>query len=375
MQRGEYPYTRGNVSLSSSESDPDPTDWYACCTDSSAVVRTPILDTNPPAGVDLQQPDTRLVPVSSAPGAVIPASERSTHPVAVYLARLAPGSRRTMRQALDVIAGLLTDGRADAITLPWAQLRYQHTQAVRSRLADRYRPATVNKLLAAVRGVLTEAWRLGLMPADDYHRAVDLRGIASYTLPRGRALSAGEIRALFVACAGDRSPAGARDAAMLALLYGAGMRRQEVVRLDVTDFDVESGAVTIQAGKGRKDRIAYTSNGSLSALRTWLAVRGPEPGPLFIPVLKGGRQVLRPLIPHAIYKMVQKRAHQAGVKAFSPHDLRRTFVSDLLDAGADLATVQGLAGHAGIATTAKYDRRGEAAKRRAVELLHVPFER
>jgi integrase len=109
-------------------------------------------------------------------------------------------------------------------------------------------------------------------------------------------------------------------------------------------------------------------------LQAWLAVRGSEPGPLFIPVMKGGRLVVRRLIPHAVYKLTQKRAQQAGVKAFSPHDLRRTFVSNLLDAGADIATVQQRAGHAGIATSAKYDRRGEAAKRRAVELLHVPFE-
>lgn len=337
-------------------------------------MRTPILDTNPPADDDLDRPRGPLVSASPAPDEVIPASERGTHPVAVYLARLAPGSRRTMRQALDIVAALLTDGRADALRLPWAQLRYQHTQAVRSRLGERYRPATVNKTLAAVRGVLKEAWRLGLMPADDYHRAVDLRGVSSHTLPRGRALSAGEVRALFVACAADRSPAGARDAAMLALLYGAGMRRQEVVRLDLDDVEVATGAVTIRAGKGRKDRIAYTSNGSLAALQAWLAVRGSEPRPLFVPVAKGGRMTVRPMIPHAVYKTVLKRARQAGVKAFSPHDLRRTFVSDLLDAGADVATVQQLAGHAGIATTVKYDRRGEAAKRRAVELLHVPFD-
>lgn len=111
------------------------------------------------------------------------------------------------------------EGRVDALTLPWPQLRYQHTQAVRRRLAERYHPATVNKSLAAVRGVLKEAWRIGFIQAADYHRAVALRGVSAHTLPLGRALSAGEIRALFVTCAADRSPAGARDAAMLAVLY------------------------------------------------------------------------------------------------------------------------------------------------------------
>lgn len=131
-----------------------------------AGMRMEVLDTNPPAGDGLDHPHPALVRISPAATEVIAAHNRGTHPVAVYLARLAPGSRRTTRQALDVVAGLLTEGRADALTLPWPQLRYQHTQALRSRLAERYQPATVNKTLAALRGVLKEAWRLDLMKAE-----------------------------------------------------------------------------------------------------------------------------------------------------------------------------------------------------------------
>jgi site-specific recombinase XerD len=299
------------------------------------------------------------------------------HPVAVYLARLAPSSRRTMRAALDAIASLLSDDRCDCGSLAWEKLRYRHTTAVRALLADgRYAPSTANRHLAALRGVLKECWRLGYVTAEDFQRAADLEPVRGSRLPRGRALQPGEIRSLFAACEDDdrKKPAmAARDAAILALLYGSGLRRAEAVGLDVTDYDREGGTLKVR-GKGNKERLAHLGEASQAALEAWLFVRGPAPGALFVAINKGGRLIYdRGMSGQAMLYIARRRTLQASVAAFSPHDLRRTFIGDLLDAGADLSTVQQLAGHAQIQTTARYDRRGEATKKRAAKLLHVPY--
>lgn len=290
------------------------------------------------------------------------------HPAAVYLSQLSSGSRRTMRQSLNAIARLLTQNQCDALTIDWAALRYPHTAAVRSVLMETYAPTTANKMLCALRRTLKEAQRLGLLNADDYARTTDLKAIPGTRLLRGRALTQTEMTVLWSTCTQDCTPAGIRDTALLSLLR-AGLRRSEVVGLDVNDVNGSTGAVTIRAGKGSKERLTYLPPQALAGVQHWLGLRGQDSGPLLYPVHRVGRLIRRRLSDQAVLGVLQKRATQAGIPPVAPHDLRRTFITELLTAGVDLFTVQQLVGHASPTTTARYDRRGEAAKQRAVALL------
>jgi site-specific recombinase XerD len=211
------------------------------------------------------------------------------------------------------------------------------------------------------------------MTAEGYHLAAAVKSVKGSTIPAGRELQSGELAALMISCENDNSPAGVRDAAIIALMYSCGLRREEVTTLNINDYEPSKGKLIVK-GKGSKERTAYLTNGALDAITDWLQVRGNDPGGMFVSINKSGKlNTERFLTPQAIYNLLIKRASQASVKEFSPHDLRRTFVSDLLDAGADIATVAKMAGHASVNTTARYDRRPEEAKKKAAGLLHIPY--
>ena len=294
------------------------------------------------------------------------------HPAAVYLDSLAPGSRPAMEQALNVIAKLLSNNSGDYMTLDWAALRYQHTAAVRSALMKKYAPATVNKMLCALRRVLEEAFKLDLMDARQYQKAVDLRCVKSSKKQQGRALKQEEIKALMRVCQEDSSVLGVRDAALIWILR-CGLRRAEVVNLNLKDLDVTTGELEVIGSKGDVDRTVYMSALAIGAVTEWLGVRGRRPGPLLHPFRKGGFTDYKRMTPQSVLMILRKRAAEAEVERFSPHDFRRTFCSDLLDAGVDIVTVQKLAGHASPVTTGRYDRRGEETKRKAMEKLDIGY--
>lgn len=290
-------------------------------------------------------------------------------PVGIFLSRN-PRSRSAYAAALARAAAILAPG-VPVPAIPWERLRAEHLDALAGQLAERFSPATANQTLAAVRGVLRAAWRAGQLGDEDFRRALDTRGtVRGERVPAGRALSDGEIRALARAC--GRTPGGRRDAALLGLLYGCGLRRAEAVALDLDDLDLDRGTLTVR-GKGNRERVAFLPPGVPEALAAWLAFRGDDPGPLLCPVAKDGAVELRRLTPQSVLLALRRLAARAGVQRFSPHDLRRTYVGDLLDAGVDLATVQASAGHASPLTTARYDRRGERAKAGAASRLRFPF--
>jgi site-specific recombinase XerD len=173
----------------------------------------------------------------------------------------------------------------------------------------------------------------------------------------------------------DHTAAGRRDGAIIALAYGAGLRRAEIAGLQVAAIQDDDGeTITIKVvGKRNKERLVYLDNGGAQHMRAWLQTRGTEPGALFYSGRRGGHLGKDGMTPQSVMVVVLKRAAEGGVSDVSPHDMRRSFVSDLLDSGVDIATVAAMAGHASIQTTARYDRRGETAKKRAARSLHVPF--
>lgn len=305
------------------------------------------------------------------------------HPALVYLAGLSESSRRPQAQSLNTIAEIvgverIDDSRGSDVrytAVPWGALRYEHTQAIRARLAETCAAATANRHLSALRGVLKDAWRLGYMSAEDYMRAIDLKTVKGQKVSQaetGRHLQSGEIAALINACY-DQTKAGLRDAAIIAVGYGCGLRRSEIAGLALADFDTEAGSLRIRKGKGNKERLTYLPEGAAAAVCGWLTVRGDTAGPLFYSIRRGDHLESKGLTDQAIYNILASRAQAAGVKKFSPHDLRRTFAGDLLDSGEDIATVKRMMGHANVNTTAGYDRRPAKAMKKAAGKLHVPY--
>ena len=305
------------------------------------------------------------------------ARRRDEDPYWVYLARFSGESRRTMRGCLDRIAAIILGDVAHVAGLgeqiPWEDIRYPHVVLMRTEFTERWSSLShVNKHLSALRGVLQECWRLGLMSAEDYQRARDVKNVKGSREVAGRSIHTDEIAALLAACLADGSvPHGVRDASIVAVLQSTGIRRAEAAAVLIERYDHGERALRV-IGKGNKERTVYLHRTAVPYLDRWLVTVSERRGPVFRHVDRWGHIGTEPLSARAIGYILNERREQAGLPRLSTHDFRRTFIGDFIDAGGDLVQAQKLAGHSSATTTAAYDRRPGRALRTAVDRLSLP---
>jgi|SoiMethySBSTD1v2_1073268.scaffolds.fasta_scaffold335201_2 integrase/recombinase XerC len=220
-------------------------------------------------------------------------------------------------------------------------------RAVRAWLATLHArglaPASIGRKLAALRSWCRFLVRRGLLernPAREVRGPRQPRKLVGF-LPIDEATQLVEGRAV-------SGPARARDLAILELLYACGVRVSELSGLDLDAVDRAEASLRV-LGKGRKERIVPFGGPAARALENWLSVRGESPGPLFTNA-RGGRLGTR-----SIHAIVRRSARQAGItRRVSPHTLRHSFATHLLDRGADLRMIQELLGHSRLSTTQRY---------------------
>jgi tyrosine recombinase XerC len=230
------------------------------------------------------------------------------------------------------------------ITLLRSFLAFQHEK--------QYARTTLARKQAALRAFFHWAKRNGHVATDPTRGLFSQR--QSRRLPKF--LRGDEIEALMMAP--DETPAGLRDRAVLELLYASGIRAGELVRLDLNDLDLETGEIRVRHGKGRKERIALLGGAANESLRDYLHQGRPQ---LAAKSLRGQSQALllnkygSRLSDRGVRRTFDKYVAVVGSRLkITPHVLRHSFATHLLENGADLRAVQELLGHANLVTTQIY---------------------
>ena len=288
--------------------------------------------------------------------------------IAAYLEHLRV-ARRLAEHTLDGYGrDLAILGRfAAGIERPLAGLdRRDLEAAVRERVAGGAAPRSVARFIAAIRGFyrfLVLDRRLEHSPADDLRAPRAWPGLPTY-------LSAEEVDRL-LAAPDTATPRGLRDRAMIEVLYATGLRVSELVRLRLTDLALDQGFLTV-IGKGSKERMVPIGDSAVGWTRRYLADgRGAlldgRTSPWLFP--SGPRGT--PLTRVGFWKLLKRHGHAVGVgDRLSPHVVRHSFATHLLDRGADLRAIQMMLGHADLSTTQIYTHVLEARLRAVYDRYH-----
>ena len=236
---------------------------------------------------------------------------------------------------------------------------------VRDAMAGGLSPTSTARLVAAIRGFyrfLHVSGRLARNPADDLQAPRTLSALPKF-------LSLEEVDAL-IAAPDPTSPRGIRDRTMIEVLYATGLRVSELVGLRVADVHVDEGYVRC-IGKGGKERVVPLGDSAADWVRRYVRetrpqlIRGRTAGWLFVNARGGGLSRV------GFWKILKEHGARAGVgAALSPHVLRHSFATHLLDRGADLRAIQTMLGHADLSTTQIYTHVLEARLRQIYDQFH-----
>lgn len=300
-------------------------------------------------------------------------------PYAVYLSSQAPSSATAQHSSL---RSLLRDWGAvppDPHAHPWHRWTPAHLSAARAWLIAHRGPATAARLYSAIRRILRECYRASLIDRDRWEKLDMCAPPPRPAQSIERAPSSAEVRAMFEIASAQPLALGARNAALLALAYGCGLRRGELCQVEIPD-DWACPPVLRVNGKGKKPRLVPVPAGARLAIDDYLSIRRDlmdgnwrASRALLLATTPGGRSFLSALAYASVDRAIEALCSAARLPRYSSHDLRRAYCTALLAAGADLSKVQRLMGHASMTTTAIYDHRGDAELFAAGELVIVPY--
>ena len=254
-----------------------------------------------------------------------------------------PHSRRNYAKALDLLFAL-AGGR------PLTRALLQEYRTSMEGLA----PSTVNVRLSAVRKLVTEARKNGMLSAEDAANLTDIPNVSEKGTRLGNWLTKEQAREL-LAVPNRSTLAGKRDYAILALLVGCALRRRELASLTVEDIQMRENRWVIAdlRGKGGRIRTVAVPVWVKHGINAWQAAAGIEDGFLLRSIRKGGK-VGASLSDWAIWAVVTEAAKEIGIERFGAHDLRRTCAKLCRKSGGDLEQIKFLLGHSSIQTTERY---------------------
>ena len=315
-----------------------------------------------------------LDPVNCSP-LTIGEKRTAINPDHLYMATLSKGqTQKRVIRLLDQIAHFF--GWPDLNSCPWEKIQYAEIILLRNRLQEAGKsPSTINLQLSILKGVSFQAWAQGLIDDHPWMTVNSIKGVRGSRVEKGRALKQKEMAKLVFHCEDNETLKGIRDAAIMMLGAGCGLRRAEIVNLKLDGIDKENRSIRV-IGKGNKERLVLCSDTVWEYLSKWLSCRENTSSVgipnVFCVIYKGTHiDTSRPLTESALYKMLRVRAAESDVTSFTPHDLRRTFATRLFENGNDANVVRENMGHSSILTTQRYDKRDKDKARQATRDIHV----